>query len=635
MRVARRPVALLAAGVLLVAALAAVPGSLAPSPAMAVEPTSRYVPVTPVRLADTRHAFGTTPAGRLAAGGTLTMAVTGRTEVAVPAGATAAVVGVVAIGTAGAAFLTVWPSDQPRPDASNINTDGPGRTVADLVTSRLSSNGQLSIYASAATDVAVDLFGYYVAASGSVAGGRTMPVTPTRAYDSRLGAGAFAPDQTRTVPLPASIVPSDATAAVLNLTVTGTLGAGFWSIFPTGSPPGPDGRPATSNLNVSGPGETRAVQAIVPITSARTVEVFSFSGGHAIVDVFGYVTGAQSPAATAGLFVPLPSPVRFADTRSPFNNPLGPWPQSLYPGWTLEVPILGRHGVPGAASLVAATTTYVQATGPGYLTAYPAGTPLPNVSVVNATSAGQTVANHTAIPVAVRGVSVFSSSGGHVLVDVAGYFTGAAQPSPLPPPTNEVPPGRTSCRAIVHLGDSTSVGLISPTVLPNPADRIDAQYARVGVTEQHLEISGARSIVETLPGQINAYEVARNLRAAGYRGCWVLALGTTDTANVAVGSSVGRATRIDRMMSVIGSEPVLWVNVKTLVTSGAWSNANMVLWNQALVQAQARYPNIKIYDWAAVVQSSWFGSDQVHYTPAGYRERARRIADALAATYPA
>ena len=164
----------------------------APAAAQAVSP-SRYVPVTPVRLADTRHAFGTSPAGRLGTGATLTMAVTGRPEVAVPANATAAVLGVVAIGTGGPAFLTVWPADQARPDASNINADGAGATVADLVTTRLSSTGRVAIYSSAATDVAVDLFGYYVPVAGAATDGRTLPVTPTRAYDSRQGAGAFAP----------------------------------------------------------------------------------------------------------------------------------------------------------------------------------------------------------------------------------------------------------------------------------------------------------------------------------------------------------------------------------------------------------------------------------------------------------
>jgi F-type H+-transporting ATPase subunit b len=55
----------------------------------------------------------------------------------------------------------------------------------------------------------------------------------------------------------------------------------------------------------------------------------------------------------------------------------------------------------------------------------------------------------------------------------------------------------------------------------------------------------------------------------------------------------------------------------------------------SLVEAQAKYPNIKVYNWTQVVQDAWFSSDRIHYTGEGYTERARLIADALAATYPA
>jgi len=72
-------------------------------------------------------------------------------------------------------------------------------------------------------------------------------------------------------------------------------------------------------------------------------------------------------------------------------------------------------------------------------------------------------------------------------------------------------PARTMCRAVVHIGDSTSDGLISPDYLPNPQERIAAQYERVGVTKFIPEISGARSIVETYHGQPNAYTVAQQL----------------------------------------------------------------------------------------------------------------------------
>jgi hypothetical protein len=192
----------------------------------------------------------------------------------------------------------------------------------------------------------------------------------------------------------------------------------------------------------------------------------------------------------------------------------------------------------------------------------------------------------------------------------------------------------TSCTAVVHIGDSTSVGLMAPNYLHDPAERIDAQYARVGVTDFRNEIAGARSIVERYKEQRNATEAAERQRATGFHGCWVVALGTTDAANMAAGATLTADQRIDRLMGVIGSDPVLWVNVKTLVEMGAWSEPHMAAWDQALIAAGARYPNLEVYDWAAVVQNEWFQTDRIHYTSAGYAQRARLIADALATAFP-
>jgi len=195
-------------------------------------------------------------------------------------------------------------------------------------------------------------------------------------------------------------------------------------------------------------------------------------------------------------------------------------------------------------------------------------------------------------------------------------------------------PARSLCRSVVHIGDSTSDGLISPDYLPSPRQRIGAQYARVGAGRFIPEISGGTSVVETATGGPNAYTVAQQLVRGGYHGCWVLALGTNDTADVYVGSQVGLAARIREMMTVIGRQPVMWVNVKTLVASGPYSEADMLAWNRALIRACARYPNMRVYDWAAVARNSWFIPDGVHYTSRGYAARARRIARALAAAFP-
>jgi lysophospholipase L1-like esterase len=88
-------------------------------------------------------------------------------------------------------------------------------------------------------------------------------------------------------------------------------------------------------------------------------------------------------------------------------------------------------------------------------------------------------------------------------------------------------------------------------------------------------------------------------------------------------------------MSLIGNQPVMWVNVKSLLTSGPYAESQMQLWNSALIQACARYPGMRVYDWAADAQSSWFIADGIHYTSAGYAARAHLIAQALAAAFPA
>ena len=176
--------------------------------------------------------------------------------------------------------------------------------------------------------------------------------------------------------------------------------------------------------------------------------------------------------------------------------------------------------------------------------------------------------------------------------------------------------------------------LISPYYLPDPAQRLAARYADVGVRSLRVDASGGRSIVEALPGQVNGYNVARAWRAQGYRGCWVIALGTNDTADVSVGSAVGLTGRINEMMSVAHGEPVMWVNTRTELSGGPWSEANEHAWDSALHQALARYPNMRIFDWAAVAQPAWFLSDGIHYNSVGCAARARAIANALARAFP-
>ncbi|HKR70036.1 MAG TPA: acyltransferase family protein [Streptosporangiaceae bacterium] len=196
-------------------------------------------------------------------------------------------------------------------------------------------------------------------------------------------------------------------------------------------------------------------------------------------------------------------------------------------------------------------------------------------------------------------------------------------------------PLRTSCRAVAHIGDSTSDGLVSPSYLPKPRERIVAQYEDVGVRSVVTDISGARSVIEVLPGQVNGFDAMRKITRDGFRGCWVVALGTNDTADVAAGSNVGLTTRIDRVMKAAHGEPVMWVNVKSLLNSGPYAEANMARWDQSLLKECPKYPNMRVYNWAAEVKRKWYISDGIHFTSIGYKHRAKMIAEALANSFPA
>jgi lysophospholipase L1-like esterase len=195
-------------------------------------------------------------------------------------------------------------------------------------------------------------------------------------------------------------------------------------------------------------------------------------------------------------------------------------------------------------------------------------------------------------------------------------------------------PTRTSCRRVVYVGDSTSEGEISPDYIPHPRRRLRHQLANAGVKSSHMEISGARSIVEGLHGQANAATVTQELVSRGFHHCWILALGTNDTADVYVGSNVDQRTRIARMMSIIGHRPVLWIDAISLRRSGPYSAEMMQRWNRALVAACRRYPTMRIFDWAAHAKPGWFIPDGMHYTSLGYEKRSRLIAGALVKAFP-
>ncbi|MGZ4768631.1 MAG: hypothetical protein ACXVLX_08080 [Ilumatobacteraceae bacterium] len=379
---------------------------------------SAYVPVSPYRILDTRTGQGfPRPVN---AGETFTLALPN-----VPPGSSAVVLNLAITGPADGGFVTVYPTGVTRPMASSINVDAARQTIANLVTVPIGAGGTVSVYSLMQTDLVADVQGYYVPANAAQAG-RFTPVNPTRLLDTREPTsshfGALGPNEALTVNVAGLAgLPADAAAAALKVTITDSTASGYWTVYPAGST-----RPTASNLNVEGAGSTIANQVIARLSGGQTT-IYAQSGGDLVIDLVGWFTGATAPSSDAGLFVPV-TPARLLDSR---EAPLGAMPG---PNRTAEVPVANRFGVPASGvGAVVVNTTVTNTAGPGYFSVWPAQTYRPLASSLNATHAGQTIANHVIVPVSTAGFSIYTQSGAHLVADITGWYTGTEVPVVLPP----------------------------------------------------------------------------------------------------------------------------------------------------------------------------------------------------------
>jgi glucose/arabinose dehydrogenase len=111
-----------------------------------------FVPLAPTRVVDTRIALGfnrTTAVG----GGYVNPSV-------VPDDAMAVAQNIVVVRTGGPGFLTAYPTFLARPNVSNVNANGPNQTRSAMAITMVGF-GQVQYYTSFATDVVVDVTGYF------------------------------------------------------------------------------------------------------------------------------------------------------------------------------------------------------------------------------------------------------------------------------------------------------------------------------------------------------------------------------------------------------------------------------------------------------------------------------------------
>jgi hypothetical protein len=260
-----------------------------------------------------------------------------------------------------------------------------------------------------ATTVAVGSVSTDVSAAASPAAA-FVPVTPCRLVDTRESGMKPSAGGIVVVDVVGECGVDDPSAVAAALTVTAVRPErpGFVTVHPGGTD-----RPIASAVNYRSDNVIANLQLIQLGASGR-VAVYTSAPAHLVVDISGFFVPADGSRASAGRFVPVGAQ-RLVDTRT-----------SARPAAGSSVRV--EPDVPDDAVAVMVNVTTTATTGPDFFTAYPAGGPRPDASVLNVDAAMQTRAATSIVPISESGFDVYTRNGNHVIVDITGYVTGPSAP---------------------------------------------------------------------------------------------------------------------------------------------------------------------------------------------------------------
>ncbi|MEI8237785.1 MAG: sortase [Actinomycetota bacterium] len=427
---------------------------------------SKFVPIGPVRIADTRPGSGGFGAAHL-------LPTVYRVKVAgrfgVPTNATEAVVNITAMGTAGPGSAAVYGVGDPVPAESDIVSESAGQTVSNLMHVRIGINGSIDIRRTVGMHFAVDLVGVYIPVSGAVADGRlTTLLAGSKRIVTSVGVAA---GSSRVVDL-ASAVPVGAVAATVVLTVDHAR-KGYYGMYADGVK-----RPGIWSLFVDTNGQGRSNQFIVKLNSTnQRIRVFSSAGGRVSIDVVAWYTGPAMSVSTNGLFIPTHHLRRLDKMTGRPLPPLGPV--------TFEFSV-------GTSATVSAVVGNILAAGMwdvGTITAKPAGVTAHSVVAARVASWPQTVASQFLVKTSTRGVALTSTVGSFMVVDVAGWFYG-----PRPTATQATPVNRTLRPTFVNaVRWADSAGSHIRAVAFRADDNLDS-IANLGIGASYHNLSSLQRV---------------------------------------------------------------------------------------------------------------------------------------------
>ncbi len=252
-----------------------------------------FTGLVPARLMDTRVGASTIDhlfegAGPVGPASVTNVAIRNRGGVP-ETGMGAVALNVTATGPTSNSFVTVWPSEAERPNASSLNLRA-GITTPNMVIVPVGPSGEVSLFNSnGSTNLIVDVLGWFPTGA-SFAG-----LVPARLMDTRDGAatvdGLFvgggpvgSGSVTNLTVLNRGGVPLRGVGSVaLNVTAAGPIANSFLTVWPTGA-----ARPNASNLNLRA-GVTTPNMVIVALGAGGQISLFNNSGQtNLIVDVLGW-----------------------------------------------------------------------------------------------------------------------------------------------------------------------------------------------------------------------------------------------------------------------------------------------------------------------------------------------------------
>ena len=363
----------------------------------------QFIPVTPCRVADTRNLTGPFGGPELGAGVSREFDIP-QSACNIPSTAVAYSLNATVVPDAALNYLTMWPSGQPQPFVSTLNSDG--RVKANAAITPAGTNGGVSVFVSDPTQVILDIDGYFVPV-GATSGLDFYPVTPCRIADTRnptgpLGSPFISGGGSRAFPVQSSNcnLPATAQAYSLNVTAVPHTTLNYLTIWPTG-----ETQPYVSTLN-SSTGAVTANAAIVPAGSGGDVSAFVSDDADVILDVNGYF----APPATGGLSLYTVTPCRVIDTRPVSftgTTVVSVQGSACAPPSTAEAYVLNATGVPVGAL--------------NYLTLWPDGAIQPYVSTLNADD-GAVTSNMAIVPTNNGAVDAYANGTTNLILDLSGYF---------------------------------------------------------------------------------------------------------------------------------------------------------------------------------------------------------------------